>query len=239
MASYKVRRLLLAMRGARLGYTTSDYIDISACGQVKLSGSARVYKDLWIPATQFYALEPSGFANTFNATAAVAGSTPTVLPWQVYAGEDNASPFMIPVLAGSMAENTDARAWTCFFAPIDAASSGSISAHLYWTTHDEKATTGSMAVWRLHYNYLGTGGSAVGGSSGSILYGASMVGTGSGKLEVSSLGNIASFRVAASPLVTLQITLEGSSGSQMGGAPAEDIIGLRLRYVADILGTAV
>ena len=227
------------MRGARMGYTTSDYVDISACGQVILAGSARIYKDLWLSATQFYALEPSGFANTFNATAAAAGSTPTVLPWQVYAGEAGASPYMVPVLAGSSAENTDARAWTCFYAPIDAASSGSVSAHLYWTSHAEQATTGSMVVWRLHYNYLGTGGSAVGGSSGSILYGASMVGTGSGKLEVSSLGNIASFRVAASPLVLLQITLEGSNASQMAAAGAEDIIGLRLRYIADILGTAV
>ena len=43
MASYKVRRHMLAMRGARMGYTTSDYVDISACGQVILAGS--IYAD--------------------------------------------------------------------------------------------------------------------------------------------------------------------------------------------------
>ena len=234
MASYKVRRNILGKGGGRFG-GVSNYTDFNTAGRQTMAGTARIYRDIWIPPTAFYALEPNGFALPYTATAVAAGSTPTVNPWQIAAGEAAASPYLIPVLSASTAENLDARAWTTFFAPQDAASSISPSVILYYTTRLDMATTGSMEVWRLHYNYWGTSGSAVGGSSGSILYGASMSTTGSGALEVKTLGAIAPF-VTASPFVALQLTLENSNASAMAGSPEEVIFGMRIRYAAENLG---
>lgn len=235
MASFKIRRLLRAMGGGRLG-SGSNYTDWNTSGRQTMAGTARVYRDLWLPAAAWYGIEPNQFANAFNATAATATCTPIVQPMTIYAGAATASPFQVPVLAASVAENKDARAGTVFLAPTDAASSGSVQCHLYYTTDLELATTGSMEVFRLHYNYWGSAGSNVGGTSGSIVYGASMATTGCGALEVQDLGDIPSFNVSSSPFVALQLTLENSNASAMSGSPEERIFGLRLRYVADSLG---
>ena len=262
MAGFKVRRKLKATGGARIGsstsYTdmnqdgditqtsastalaqatvggTSNYSKYDTAGRLTMLGTAKVYKDIWLPAAQWYGIEPNQFASAFNANAAVAGSTNTVRPFGMTIGESG-STAQIPVLSASSAENKDARASTTFFAPPDAATTGSVECKLYFTTKLAMATSGCSQVFRLDYDYIGTGGSGDLLSGSSIEYAGSMSTVGLGLLEVWDLGDMHSFS-AASPFVALQLVLANSSGSASAGSPEESIFGLKLRYVADSLG---
>ncbi len=236
MASLKTRRKLLATGGVEIGSAT-NMTDFDTAGRQTLVGTARVYKDLWFPATMWYGIEPDGFVNAFNATAATTACTPIVVPKMVYGGGADASPIAVPTMAASCAENKDARAALCFVAPPDAASSGSSTVTLYYTTRGAH-TALDMQVWRLNWQYFGTGTSDVGGQSGSILYGASMVSTGSGCLEVQTLGQMHAFR-SASPFCVVQLKLANSDGSAFAGAPDESIYGMKIRYIAENLGVQV
>jgi len=239
---YKVRRQLKAKGGARIGEGDTNYADFAkTTGRLTFAGTGRVRTALWIPATDWVGKTPDQFGNAFNVTNTVSGSTPTVAFNRVEFGSDGAtgaSSVDIPVMTACAGTNEDARASTMFLAPPDADTSGSVSVQLYYTTRLDMATTGSMQVWRLHYNYMGTSGSHTGGTSGSILYGASMVTTGSGKMEVQTLGTIPSFNFSSSPIVMLQLTLEQSNACGMSGSPEEDIFGMGLTYTANSLGTA-
>ena len=235
MPAFKTRRILLATGGARPGSGT-NYTDFSTTGRETMVGTARVFKDLWLPATAFYGIEPNGFANAFNATATAAACTPSVRPFAMAFGSAAGSTVSMPTLAASTAADVDSRAAAMFFAPSDADTAGSVTATLYYTTKLAMATAGSMQVFRLNYTYIGSAGSAPGGVSGSILYGASMATVGNGLVEAQALGSLPSFNAAASPVVGLQLTLEQSNACGMAGSPEESIFGLRLRYVANALG---
>jgi hypothetical protein len=202
-------------------------------------GAAKVYKDLWLPANDWLGITPDQFANPYNVDFSSAGSTTTTATQEAAFGPAAASPALIPVMAASAGANTDSRMATCFLAPADAATTGSVECKLYFSSLLAMATTGSMQVYRLHYCYLGTGGSPELGNGGSILYGGSMATTGSGKLEIWDLGDMPSFSVAASPLVLLQLTLEQSNASGMAGSAEDFIYGMKLRYVSDNMGVQV
>jgi len=239
MANFKVKRKVLGMGGARFGDSV-DYTDFAnGTGRMTMATQARVYKDVWLGPEKWYAFAPNNFANMFSIDSP-AGSPTTTRPWEVNFGEAAGSGVMLPTISTSMAGATDARMATTFYAPADADSTVSPSVFLHWTTKLSSATTGSMYVFRVHYDYKGTGGSALGGSSGSILYGASMSTTGSGKLEVKTLGTIPAFQTA-SPFVSLQLTDEGSHASATavtGGSSELVFFGLRIRYIANALGAA-
>jgi len=241
MASHRIRRLLLALGGAQIyggvrTGTTSHYTNVSTTGRQTMVGTARVRKTMWLPATDFYGINPLQFANAYLAVTAVAGSTTSVNPEGVDFGKGSGSTVQIPTLSASAAVNTDARAAIAFLAPSDADTTGSVAATLYYTTELAQATTGSMVIFRLNYNYTGTSGSDTGGVSGSTLTGASMTTIGNGKWEVQSLGNMASFNYAASPICMIQLTDEGSSASYNSGSPETKILGLELTYTANSLG---
>jgi len=220
---------------ARFG-SSGSRTQFAADGRQTMDGTARVYKSIWLPATQWYGIEPNQFANPFNATATTAGSTPTVRPYGANFGSAAGSTVQMPVMSASAGTNTDSRMATSFIAPQDAATTGSVQAKLFMTTKVAMATTGSMQVYRLNYQYIGSTGSPNLSDSGSILYGGSMASAGNGALEVWDLGNMPSFSSAASPLVMLQLTLEQSNGSCMSGSAEDQIFGIRLSYVADSLG---
>ena len=143
---------------------------------------------------------------------------------------------IFPVMAASAATNVDSRMATSFLAPQDADTSGSVEVKLYFTTKLEMATAGSMEVWRLHYDYMGTGGSP-GLDSGSVLYGGSMATVGNGLMEVWDLGDMDSFSVASSPLVFMQLTLEQSNACCMAGSSDTAVLGIGLKYQVASLGT--
>ena len=237
MSTRKFRRKVLLTGGEDIGGATNrSRLDTS--GRLTMEGTARNYNDLWFPATVWYGIEPNGFANAFNATATAATCTPSVLPKNIYGGEAAGSPIAVPTLAASTVENKDARAALCFVAPADAASSGSTSVVLYYTTADAIAESGCVQVWRYHWQFFGSATSDVGGKSGSFVYGASMATTGSGKLEIQTIGTMNAF-AAASPFVVLQLTLENSNACAMASAPNEQVYGMRLRYIAENLGAQV
>ncbi len=236
MASFKTRRKIIATGGAEVG-SAASYMDFGSDGRQVLVGKAMVYKDLWLPATAWYGQVPNQWCNAFSAAITAVAVTPTVLPKEVYGGKDDASPISVPTLAASCAQNADARAALCFIAPPDAASSGSSTVTLYYTTSDAM-TALDMEVWCLRWQFFGSGTSDVGGLSGSILYGASMVSTGSGKLEIQTLGTINAFR-SASPFCVLELALEDSNASAKAATPNQQVYGMNIRYIADSLGVQV
>ena len=236
--AYKVRRQIKSTGGTRVG-GTSHYTDIAkTTGRLTMAGSARVYKDIWLGPEKWYAYAPNNWANMFSIDSP-AGSPTTTQPWSVAFG-NTGSDVMLPVLASSAGGQTDQRAATTFYAPADADSTVSPSVYLWWTTRLGMATTGSMFVWRFHYDYKSTTGSVLGGSSGSRVYCASLAHTGSGKLAESTLGTIPAFQTA-SPFVSLQLIEEGSNASSTGvaGSTDEVVFGVRIRYIANVLGAAV
>jgi len=239
---FKVRRQIKARGGIRVGSGNSNYIDFaSTTGRTTMAGTGRVRKTMWIPAAQLIGLTPDQFGHPVNVTHSVSGSTPAVANNWIEFGKDGAtgaSAVTMPVLSACVPTNKDGRCATMFLSPPDADTSGSVSVNLYYTTRLAMATTGSMQVWRLRYNYMGTNGSHVGGTSGSILYGASMVTTGSGAMEVQALGTIPSFNFSGSPIVMLELALEQSNACGMSGSTEEDIFGIGLTYTANTLGVA-
>ncbi len=237
MASLKFRAKVRGTGGVRAG-TSGSYTDLAADGYQTMVGAAKVYKDLWIPATQFWGLQPNGFANWQGGGTSITGSTSAAVVMEVYGLKGTGSPALLPVVAASVAENADARMSTTFFAPPDAATSGCSTVHLYWSTaaHD---TTGSMEVWRLRYLYTGTSGSGAGaGVTGCALKATCCVTTGCGHIEVVTLGSMNAFS-QASPFCVMEIGLENSNASAMASAPDENIIGVRVRYIANSLGAQV
>lgn len=219
--------------------SSGSYTQFAKDGRQTMTGTAKVYKDLWIPATSWLGIAPGQFANPYNANFTSAGSTSIVATQEAPIGPAAGSPALIPVMSASAAANEDSRMATVFLAPADAATTGSVEVTLYFSTLLAMATTGSMQVYRLHYCYVGAAGSPELGNGGSILYAGSMATTGSGKLEIWDLGDINSFSVASSPLVFMQLTLEQSSASGMAGSAEDFIYGVNLRYVSDNLGVQV
>lgn len=239
MASYKVRRNILGKGGAQIG-GASNYTTFNTAGRLTMTGTAQVYKDLWLPAVQWWGVVPNQFSNATGGTTATTGSPGTVVPIDIYGGAsgslNNASLLSLPVLAPSTAKDLTIRAATMFFAPGDAATTGSTVATLYYMARDEHETAGSMEVFRLRWRYYGSKGHNNGGRSGSLLYGASALTTGCGWLEVHELGNIDPFS-QASPFCVLELAIENGNSCAMDASPDEGILGLKLSYIANSLGT--
>jgi len=220
---------------ANLG-SSGSYTRFAADGRQTMVGEAMVYKDLWLPAAQWYGIEPDQWCNVFNASISSATCTPSLRPIGANFGKDSGSTVQLPVLSASAGTNTDSRASTSFIAPSDAATSGSVEATLYFTSKLAMATTGSMEVFRLRYQYIGSGSPNL-TDSGSILYGGSYASLGNGVIEAWDLGDLPSFSYSASPLVLLELALEQSNACCMAGSAEESIIGLRLRFRSDALGS--
>src|SRR3972149_11504603 len=53
MAGFKVRRVIKGTGGAKVG-TATNYTDLSTAGYQTMYGTARVRRDVWIRATDFY-----------------------------------------------------------------------------------------------------------------------------------------------------------------------------------------
>lgn len=233
MATFKVRRAAKMMQGNRIG-GVSNYTDFDGNGRQTMAGTAKVYKDVWIPANAFQATDPDQFMGANGGYITANTCLPAASP-EYFNMYSTGSTIAFPVLAASCADGKDAHASVTILAPLDAATTGSVAATLFYTTQVALATAGSMSVWKLHYDYLGTGGSA-GLDSGSIVYGACMSTVGGGLMEVKALGNIPSFSPSTSPFVALVLTYLGSNASNMAGSAEEAIFGLRLRYQVDSLG---
>jgi len=232
------RGVLNIINRANFG-SSGSYTRFAADGRQTMVGEAMVYKDLWLPAAQWYGIEPNQWCNVFNASVSSATCTPSLRPLAANFGKDSGSTVQLPVLSASAGTNTDSRASTSFIAPSDAATSGSVEATLYFTSKLAMATTGSMEVFRLRYQYIGPGGSPglLTSESGSILYGGSYAGLGNGVIEAWDLGMLPAFSYSASPLVLLELALEQSNACCMAGSAEESIIGLRLRYESNALGS--
>ncbi len=228
----------LGMGGVRIG-GVSNYTDFGKDGRQVMAGTARTYGSVWLPAQMWFGIAPDMFANAFNMTISGCENTctPIVKPKLIYGGMAAASPIAVPALSASCAQDTDARASTAFFAPPDAASSGSSTVKLFYTTAGAR-TAGNIQAFRVRWQYFGTATSDIGGVSGSFLYGASMASTGSGKLEIQTLGQINAFR-SSSPLVVLELAIEGSNASSYAAAPGEQIYGMQVIYVRENLGVQV
>lgn len=237
MPAFKVRKNSLFVEQVRVG-SSGSYTQLESDGRQTMVGAAKIYKDIWLPATVWYGIEPDAWVNPWNAAQTSNTCTPIVRPMDMNFGSAAASPAYLPVISSCVAENKDARLATSFIAPTDAATTGSIECKLFFTSKNEMTSTGCMQVFRVHYQYLGTSGSPNLADSGSVLYGGSMATSGCSALEIWDLGDMPSFS-STSPFVLVQLTLEGSNASAHAGSPEVDIFGLKLRYVSDNLGSQV
>ena len=235
----KRRGTQYAVGNERFG-TGTNYTDFSTSGRMTMAGTSRVRKSIWIPADQWYGVVPSQWVNSYNANIASAGSTSVVLPMAMAFGDSGSNP-SVPVITASAACGDSARMATVRLAPADADTTGSVAVSVYYTTRLDMDETGCAQVWRLHGQYIGSAGSAEVGNSTCTLTGGSMVGQGLGVVEVLSLGNLPSFNRASSPMVFLQLAIEGESTCSYmndSGSAEEAVFGVELVYTACALGAA-
>jgi len=233
-----VRQTTYNMTKHRVG-STSHYTNFDSAGRQTMAGTARVRKTMWIPATDWYSI--MDITNAFNAQLAATTGTTVACPVGLAYGDSGSNP-QVPALSSGVACGKDARAATVFLAPLDADTSGSITMKLYYTTRLAMATAGSVQVFRVHRQQVGSAGSPEVGNSACVLTAAAMTGVGKGVMEIASLGSFVAFQRAASPLQFLELAIENSSTSSQAyisdGSSEEVILGLEIEYTACALGAS-
>lgn len=215
MAKFRVNSKLLTRGGQQIGSASANYTDFDTAGRQTMGGTARVYKEVWLP------------ANVWQAPAAASAHALSGSRYQLTGGPYN-------IVSWSPSSTTcDMKLDTTFVAPLDAASSGSVLA-IAECLVNTNLTTASNTGFKLGYNYVNAAASATTSGSVSGAVGVSASLAVSGRVS-GSIQNIDSF-AAGGQLVHLRLSmLTGTCGA---GANV-DFLGLRLRYVADSLGTQV
>ena len=233
-----IRQIAYSLTRHRVG-STSHYTNYDAAGRQTMVGTARVRKTKWIPASDFYSI--LDITNAFNAQLASSTCTTVTCPMALAYGDSGSNAYP-PALSSGVACGKDAHAATVFLAPLDAATTGSITMKLYYTTRLAMDSTGSVQVFRVHRQQVGSAGSPEVGNSACVLTAAVMAGTGLGVMEINSLGTFASFQRTASPLQFLSLAIENTSTSSqayiLDGSSEEAIFGLEIEYTADTLGAS-
>ena len=243
MAMYKVRRLLQALGGTRFGSST-NYTGISTSGYQTLVGTARTYKEIWVPATNFGVYSSSAASSVNSACGNVALTNKALsLSGSIFSGCQSAS-ILIPMLtatgASSVVGASMLYATTTLPKPLDADTSGSINVRLVWTwasvTDAVPLTSNSCFSFKAGMAYLTNATFfRTAASCGATASYAGATSTSSIFHEV-SLGNLPSW--GANDLAgILTVGVDGSIAASNTGGSSWGILGAKLRYVANTLGT--
>ncbi len=243
MPMFKVRRLLQAQGGLQVesglasGSTgtntfgsTNSKLTVATDGRQTMTGCARAYKQIFLRPTDFIVGEDSGSMATASANLNVTGS--------IFAGSyPSASMMTMQYLMRD--GGTDASlnsAFATFPVPLDADTTGSITAYVDWAANLAQATTGCKAYFRLGLAYLGSGSIARTAASMQAVPAATVVTA--GVLYSSCIGLFPSFGANDSLAVLALQTSPSAAGETIGGS-ALRIYSVRLKYVANSDGTAV
>ncbi len=238
MAMYKVRRLLQAIGGTRFGSST-NYTGVSTSGYQTMVGTARTYKEVWVPAAAFGVYSSSAASAVGSACGGVAlVNKATGMGASVFAGSQSACA-LVPVLtargASEAAGASMVYASTVLPKPLDADTSGCVNVRLVWTWMDPPPlTTGSCFSFKAAMGYIRSG--CYFRTAASCGAAASYTGLTASAYYETSLGNLPSWGandLAGVFTVGVDATVEASNT----GGSAWGILGAKLRYVANTLGT--
>ncbi len=236
--SFRVRRLLKGTGGARIG-TSASYTNFGVDGRQTMVGAARVKKDQWIPAPNFFL----DSASTANGKYFTTGSMALVSKAIAFS-KGSASVFSgcfsgcatFPVMTNEAASVTTAMfvfATTVVPKPLDADTSGCIEVRQVWTVLDERLTANCSMAFKVGAAYLTSSASLR--TAACIESAASYPSTGASTFVETSIGNLQSWGSNDIGMV-LTAGMDWSSGSTSNGSGFA-ILGYKLRYVANTLGT--
>jgi hypothetical protein len=181
-----------------------------------MAGAAKVYKELWIPASDFI---------TDGSSNATSGST-----YNALAGQHWHIRTLTPT-----ADNAEANMTWAGIAPVDAATSGSVIPYIEVCPTTALAAGSDLAKPVLRYNYVAAGGASTTSGSVALLTATSIALGGLGVRQVLTMPNIPSFAQGQAVRFMVAFPANGASttsGSYLG------LVGLRLRYVSDRLGAS-
>ena len=233
---------------AEIGGAT-NHTDFDTGGRMTMGGTARVYKDIWIPADDFFVGGWAGDVAASGTGHLAAGSMGAAsilvdVSGSIFAGsggvvkEEQAASVVVPVLrATSDVYGSPTFASTIIAVPPDSDTTGSISCYAVWTLLANSSTAGSYVGIRAGLTYMSSSAqirtSASVGASPQYNY------TTGCYFHQTSLTNDtgAGFPSFGSDDVAAILTVEGRRDILNASEIAPPgIIGMKLRYVANSLG---
>ena len=258
MASFRVRRLIVATGGASitgglsvdnglnmktgslvLGAAAASGTKFSSTGRMTMAGTARVLKDIWLRPTDFI----SGSYQMLNDSSGswLSASMNVDITGSILAGSTGGgmagSMLTINVLKpGSKITASPITAFAQFAKPRDADTTGCLTAYLEWTnTVGNAATTGSTSQWRVAVAYMGSGSLARTAASAAAAepYNATAINT----WMSSCIGQLPSFKATDTWGVFILQNRMDHVNDKLGSS-AVAVAGVRLTYTACALGTA-
>lgn len=238
MASFKVRRQMLGTGGGRFG-GASNYSNVDTAGRLTMVGTARTYKEIWVPATQFGVYSSSAASAVGSASGNVAlTNKPGTIGASAFSGSQAAC-ILIPVLVARGA--SDAVGASMVYAtavvpkPLDADTTGCINVRLVWTVVDPPPLDPKNTFcFKAAMGYISAGSYLQRGASCGTT--ASYFDTVASSFYEVSLGNLPSWG-AADLAGVLQVGVDGTVAASNTAGSAWAILGAKLRYVANSLGT--
>jgi hypothetical protein len=225
MPAFKTRRQHLAPGGTRVG-DAENYTDISTTGRQTMAGTARVWRDVYVPAGDFLVSDTSGSMSAGSILIDVSGS--------IFAGVAG-SMASIPVIQPSVNITGSATtAFATFPVPLDADTSGSVYAIVEWTSHDTHATAGSVFALKAGLGYLGASAAIRQAASASttVAYGY----TASGIWYSTTMPAFPSFRSTDTTGIVIVRHDQTESADTAGSGIA--ISGVRIKYLSNKVGAS-
>lgn len=239
MPSFKIRRLLRAMSGAEIGDGgKTNYTDFDTAGRQTMLGTAKVYRDLWLPATAFYVAAASPPLDMLATTGSMHSASMTldvsasIFGGSTGAGQTAGSVVLPTIMPAATVNASPTFACTTFAKPLDADTSGSISCRVVWTA-SPMGTTGSVFAIIAGLTYLSS--SAAARTAASVGACPAYNYTAGCIVHETNLGNLPSF---GSGDVAAVLTLaHGMDQAEDTAGSGIAFLGAKLRYVANSLGT--
>ena len=248
LASFTTVGDLLVQGEAYIGASATNYTYFSTTGNQRMKGTARVLKDIWIPAKEFRApalnIGPLTATGLTAACWGIGGSLFSGCVLMDVTGSILAltagSSIAIPVLqASANVSGSKYGAIAVISKPSDADTSGSITPYIQWTSVIGGATSNCATAFYVAAAYLrGSQNVPCGvGTAACVEYAASYNATGKNLETVTTtMPNLPSFGVNDN-LMAVMVGWNPESASDTAGSEVS-IIGLRLRYTASALGVA-
>lgn len=246
LGSFHVSGDLVAYDETYLGASATNYTYFSTTGNQRMKGTARVLKDIWIPAKDFHAPAMAVLGVGSGLTSAcwgVGGSlfTASVLldvTGSIFADTAGSS-IGIPVLAASsVVSGSKYGAAVVVPRPSDADTTGSIVPFIEWTAPIAPAVSSSATAFYAGAAYLqGLRNTPCAvRTSACVEYAASYVGATALEIMSTCLPKLPSFG-ANDRLLAIQVGWDPNNASDTAGSEVA-ILGVRLRYTASALGVA-
>jgi hypothetical protein len=229
------------LAGARMGADTTNATTFSSTGRSTQAGMARNYKEIFIA--------PKDFRDSYAGGDITIASLMLNVTASIFAGTAGSQMAVDALTAsGGAVGGTTCPRYTCTMVPVplDAATSGSIQAFIDYTAFGTPAfaTTGCMVEMHVGLAYLRSGtansDACVVRTAACVKVGACYPSTTCGLFATASLPYLPSFG-ATDKLVAISVGMDGASttGASTSATSGSSwaILGIRLRYLTDKLGT--